>query len=95
MAHLLPTDTPGGVPPAEQKRRGLAGYLLLLPGTFWLALFFVVPTVTLVATSLYDPAGSLEFGYKMTGHVQNYWDAIVDYWPQIRRSLTYALIATV
>ena len=37
----------------------MAGYLLMLPGTLWLLLFFVVPTVSLVATSLYDPAGSL------------------------------------
>jgi spermidine/putrescine transport system permease protein len=95
MAHVVPTEVPEGGPPLDQKRRGLAGYLLLLPGSFWLALFFVVPTVTLIATSLYDPAGSLELGYKMTGHVENYGTAIADYWEQIRRSLTYALIATV
>ena len=96
MAHVVPTDVPDAGPPApDQQRRGLAGYLLLTPGTFWLTLFFLVPTVTLVATSLYDPAGSLEFGYEMTGHVQNYGDAIADYWPQIQRSLIYALIATV
>src|SRR5215217_3129567 len=96
MAHVVPTEIPdGGPPPPDQQRRGIAGYLLLLPGSFWLALFFVVPTVTLIATSLYDPSGSLELGYKMTGHVENYASAIADYWEQIRRSLTYALIATV
>jgi spermidine/putrescine transport system permease protein len=96
MAHVVPpADTVETGPPApEQKRRGLAGYALLSPGTLWLTVFFIVPTVTLVATSLYDPAGSLEFGYKMTGHIQNYPDAIADYWPQIERSLVYALIAT-
>jgi spermidine/putrescine transport system permease protein len=96
MAHVIPTEVPdGGPPPPDQQRRGLAGYLLLLPGSFWLVLFFVVPTVTLVATSLYDPSGSLELGYEMTGHVENYAAAIADYWEQIQRSLTYALIATV
>lgn len=96
MAHVLPPEIQdGGAPPPDQKRRGLAGYALLTPGTLWLALFFLVPTVTLIATSLYDPSGSLEFGYKMTGHVQNYPDAIADYWPQIQRSLTYALVATI
>ncbi|RHW23393.1 ABC transporter permease [Nocardioides immobilis] len=96
MAHVVPTDVPDTGPPApEQQRRGLAGYLLLTPGSLWLALFFLVPTVTLVATSLYDPAGSLELGYEMTGHIQNYPDAIADFWPQIQRSLVYALIATV
>jgi len=95
MAHVVPPVETPDVPAAEQRRRGLAGYLLLTPGTLWLTLFFLVPTVTLVATSLYDPAGSLQLGYEMTGHVQNYGDAIVDYWPQIQRSLIYALVATV
>ncbi len=95
MAHVLPPDPEGGPPLLQQQRRGFAGYALLSPGSLWLVLFFVVPTVSLVATSLYDPAGSLELGYKMTGYVQNYPDAIADYWPQIQRSFTYALIATV
>jgi spermidine/putrescine transport system permease protein len=77
------------------RRRGVAGYLLLLPGGLWLVLFFVVPTVTLISTSLYDPSGSLQQGYQMTGHFQNYLDAVRDYSPQIVRSLVYALIATV
>jgi spermidine/putrescine transport system permease protein len=77
------------------RRRGFAGYLLLLPGALWLLLFFVVPTVTLVATSLYDPSGSLQTGYEMTGHWQNYVQAIQDYLPQILRSFGYALAATV
>ena len=76
-------------------RRGFTGYLLLLPGALWLLLFFVVPTVTLIATSLYDPSGSLQTGYAMTGHWQNYVQAIQDYLPQILRSLAYALTATV
>jgi spermidine/putrescine transport system permease protein len=80
---------------SQGGRRGLAGYLLLLPGALWLLLFFVVPTVTLVATSLYDPSGSLQTGYAMTGHWQNYVDSIRDYLPQIVRSLLYALTATV
>jgi len=96
MAHVVPTDRPEEkAAHPEQGRRGLAGYALLTPGSLWLMLFFVVPTVTLVATSLYDPSGSLELGYQMTGHIQNYPDAIAAYWPQIQRSLTYALIATI
>ncbi len=81
--------------PTQPRRRGLAGYLLLLPGGAWLALFFLVPTVTLIATSLYDPTGSIEAGYQMTWHWQNYVDALRDYQDQIIRSFTYALIATV
>ena len=83
-----------GPPDPEGQKRGWAGYLVLLPGALWLLLFFVVPTVTLIATSLYDPAGSLQLGYQMTGHWQNYVDALRDYGPQFLRSLVYALIAT-
>jgi spermidine/putrescine transport system permease protein len=84
-----------GPPDPEGQKRGWSGYLLLLPGAVWLLLFFVVPTVTLVATSLYDPAGSLQTGYAMTGHWQNYVDALGDYGEQFVRSLVYALLATI
>ncbi len=78
----------------DTRRRGLTGYLLLLPGGVWLALFFVVPTVTLISTSLYDPTGSLATGYQLTGHWENYTQAMSDYSPQIFRSFLYASIAT-
>lgn len=83
-----------GPPDPEGQKRGWSGYLLLLPGALWLLLFFVVPTVTLVATSLYDPSGSLQLGYQMTGHWQNYVEALRDYGSQFLRSLVYALLAT-
>jgi spermidine/putrescine transport system permease protein len=78
----------------EAKHSGATGYLLLLPAMVWLSLFFIVPMVTLVATSLYDPSGSLESGYAMTFHVQNYLDVLKDYGPQFIRSLIYAGLAT-
>ncbi len=83
--------------PVEEvaKKRGLTGYILLLPGALWLILFFVVPAVTLVSTSLYDPSGSVLTGYEMTFHWQNYVDAIRDYATPFGRSFVYALIATV
>jgi spermidine/putrescine transport system permease protein len=92
--HLPAAATEASASGDERRRTGFAGYLLLLPGALWLLLFFVVPTVTLVATSLYDPAGSLQTGYAMTWHWQNYVDAIGDYLPQFVRSLLYALAAT-
>jgi spermidine/putrescine transport system permease protein len=95
VAGPLRTAEPSVPPPAPGGRRGgLSGYLLLLPGGVWLALFFVVPTATLVATSLYDPSGSLQLGYRMTGHVQNYADSLQDYAPQLVRSFVYAGTAT-
>src|SRR3712207_9506741 len=83
----------GAMPPAEDApRRGLSGYLLMVPGTLWLALFFVVPTVTLVASSLYDPSGSFAEGYRMTWHWQNYTDAWSEYASTFLRSFLYAEI---
>jgi spermidine/putrescine transport system permease protein len=80
--------------PEDGRRRGLTGYLLIIPGVAWLVLFFVVPFYSLVATSLYDPSGSDFRGYDMTYHVQNYWTAIQEYWQPLLRSLAYGAIAT-
>jgi len=78
------------------RRRGSgAGYLLLLPGMLWLLVFFAVPTFQLVATSLYDPNGSLESGYAMTWSFGNYVDALTSYAPQFLRALTYSGVSTV
>ncbi|MBZ5737008.1 ABC transporter permease [Nocardioides mangrovi] len=85
------------------RRRGLTGYLLLVPGVVWLALFFVIPFYSLVAASLFDPGGSVFSGYEMTWHVQNYWDALKEYgkpnswsdWGPLLRSFWYAGLSTV
>lgn len=75
--------------------RARTGYLLLLPGSVWLLIFFLVPLVTLLSTSLYDPAGTLESGYRLTFAFGNYLDAIRDYGPEFGRSLLYGGLATV
>ncbi|HET9518529.1 MAG TPA: ABC transporter permease [Actinoplanes sp.] len=76
------------------RRRRLTPYLLVLPAGLWLVIFFVLPTVQLAATSLYDPAGSLADGYTMSWAVGNYPAAVAAYWPQLVRSLLYAGAAT-
>lgn len=91
-----------GVPPvsthdsmsAKPRGRKLTGYWLILPGALWLGLFFLVPFYSLIATSLYDPSGSVLTGYEMTWHVANFVDAIGEYWRQLLRSFLYAGIAT-
>lgn len=75
------------------KRRGW-GWLLLVPGMLWLAVFFVFPTIQLFFTSLYDPSGSFERGYAMTWHFANYVDAVRDSWNLFARSFIFAGIAT-
>ena len=77
---------------STQRRRG---WLLLVPGMLWLALFFLFPTVQLFFTSLYDPDGSFIAGYEMGWEFGNYVSAIADTWNLFARSFLYAGIATV
>ncbi|MEV0285694.1 ABC transporter permease [Kribbella sp. NPDC050820] len=83
---------PAGKP--QRSGRRLTAYLLLLPGGLWLLLFFAVPLVSLLAASLYDPNGSIETGFAMTWHWQNFVDAMADYARPFGRSLWYALLTT-
>ena len=79
---------------ARPRRRIPTGYLLLIPGVAWLFIFFVVPFYSLVATSLYDPDGSVLDGYEMTWSFGNYAEALSEYWGPLVRSLVYGGIAT-
>jgi len=76
------------------RRRLSPAWLLLLPGALWLAAFFLVPLVQLVATSLYDPTGSEELGYAMTWEFGNYVDSLAFYAEPFLRGFAYAAIAT-
>ncbi|MGH2757137.1 MAG: ABC transporter permease [Actinomycetota bacterium] len=71
----------------------LVPYLLTLPGTGWLLLFFAIPMVTMFSVSLQE--GSLEQGYRLTFHWANYSDAFGDSSTQAFRSISYAGIVTV
>jgi spermidine/putrescine transport system permease protein len=83
------------VPPARRRRASWSGYLLLLPGMLWLVVFFLIPTIQLVATSLYDPNGSLETGYAMTWSISNYGAVLSQFQAPFLRSLLYAAESTV
>lgn len=76
-----------------KSRKRLVPYLLTFPGALWLAFFFVVPMVTMFSISLQE--GSLETGYRFTGHWQTYVEALGKYDTQLIRSLIYGLIVTV
>ena len=95
LAHVPPPGTGAGPRPAPAARaRGRwVPYLLLAPGLVWLALFFILPTITLFSTSL--QTGSLAAGYEQTFEFGNYTSAWSEYWPQLVRSFIYAGIATV
>lgn len=76
------------------RRTGPVGYLLLLPAALWLIVFFVIPFYSLLATSLFDPAGSDFRGYEMTYAWGNYVDAVKEYWQPMLRALWYGALAT-
>jgi spermidine/putrescine transport system permease protein len=73
-------------------RSRLAPYLLVLPGGFWLALFFIVPMAAMVNVSL--QTGSLETGFQQSFDFHTYVDMISTYHVQLLRSLTYGLVTT-
>jgi spermidine/putrescine transport system permease protein len=91
VAPATPPEQPVAAAPSGRK---LTGYWLLLPGALWLVVFFVVPLYSLVATSLYDPDGSVLQGYDMSWAFSNYGHALQDYWQPLLRSLLYGAIAT-
>ncbi len=80
--------------PTGAPRRKLTGYWLMLPAGVWLALFFVIPFYSLLATSLYDPEGSVLTGYDVSYRFANFVDALDQFWQPLLRSLWYAGVAT-
>ena len=79
---------------APKVKRKLTGYWLILPGAIWLGLFFVIPFYSLIATSLFNPKGSVLTGYSMDWHFANFTNALSDFWQPLVRSLGYAAVAT-
>ncbi|MEP9381085.1 ABC transporter permease [Nocardioides sp. KR10-350] len=78
---------------ATKKSRALP-YWLILPAGLWLLLFFLIPFLSLIATSLYDPDGSVLTGYHMSWHVGNFGHVLTTYGAHLWRSVWWALIAT-
>ncbi len=89
----------GGSAPARQqapKKAGRVALLLLLPGIAYLALFFLTPLVSLVITSLKVPSATGDIGrYDYGAEIGNYFYAVEQYLPQIIRSFSFALMATI
>ncbi len=78
------------------RRKSRIALLLLLPGILYLVLFFLVPLVSLVITSLQSPSALGDIGQYQTGFEwQNYVTSITQYGDQILRSFSYAVLATV
>ena len=71
-------------------------WVLLLPGLLYLGMFFMIPLVSLLITSVEtpDPSGAIGM-YQYGFDLASYQHVLVDYLPQILRSFGYAFVATV
>lgn len=102
MTTTTTTLEPVEIPVVEiqaRRKRSHTGWLLALPGTLYLVLFFAIPVFSLLATSLYEPIPGGDLGdYQPALRFENYTDALFganQYWQTLVRSFAYALIATV
>ena len=78
-----------------QRRRSPVALLLLLPGLAYLALFFLVPLVSLVLTSFQTKSPGTDIGvYQYAFQWQNYLTVVESYGEHIGRSFAYAIVAT-
>jgi len=89
-------DVPQPATPAKGLLKGRwTPYWLLLPGMAWLAVFFVLPLVSLFLTSLQSPVSdNPNDGYYFNWDFANYSEALSRYSEQFIRSFIYAGVAT-
>jgi spermidine/putrescine transport system permease protein len=72
--------------------RALAPYLLILPGSGWLLLFFLLPIVTLAITSL--ESGDFINGFNFTWNFDNYSGGLSLYSTQFLHAIEFGGTAT-
>ncbi len=78
------------------RRKSRIALFLLLPGILYLMLFFLVPLVSLVMTSLQEPLLAGDIGeYQAAFRWENYLEVVDTYGEHILRSFLYAVLATI
>ena len=92
VAHTSGSTAPAGDPP--KRKRPWVAYLLLLPATIWLIVFFVVPLIQLLTVSLQSGYPGYPGYYYRDLNFGNYLTAFTQYWPHFVRSLLFAGLAT-
>jgi spermidine/putrescine transport system permease protein len=68
-------------------------YFLLIPGLFYLLVFYVIPTVQMFMVSLWT--GNVQDGYQLTFNFSIYPKAVNQYGDQFVRSVLYGGLATI
>ena len=92
---LIPASSKAIFTQPLRNGRSMTPYLLLIPGLAWLGVFFVIPFLSLLVTSLMKQAGSSVLdGYVNALEISNYMLALQTYWPVFAKSLLYAASAT-
>lgn len=85
-----------GTAAGAARRSRWTPFLLMAPALLYLLLFFVVPILTLLRTSLSTAVGNVFVpDYELTWEFDNYLDALRTYDEQFTRSLGFAAAATV
>jgi spermidine/putrescine transport system permease protein len=81
-------------PPGGLRRRlvSAAPYLLLAPGLLWLLYFFVWPAIQMFLMSI--SSGTLDNGFRVTGTLKPYTDALTRFSTQWGNSLLFGAIST-
>jgi spermidine/putrescine transport system permease protein len=82
----------GGTPLRARLRRALP-FLLLAPGILWLLVFYVLPAAWMFLISI--SSGSVQEGFRLTGSLDAYTEAVTRFPRQFGNSLLYAGTATV
>ena len=93
MAFTAFSSSTAVVEPVARRKSPIALFLLL-PGIFYLILFFVTPLISLVITSLQEPDPLIFGQFQNAFNWQNYVVVLETYWPQAIRSAGYAALAT-
>lgn len=94
MAPVVPVAAVAPATVEAAQRRSRFAYVLLIPGLAWLAVFFVIPLITLFMTSLQHESATKPGTYVPGFSPGNYASALAEYWPQFIRSFVYAGLAT-
>jgi spermidine/putrescine transport system permease protein len=98
-AQGLESAAGAGLPPARgdrgaRTRKRAVPYALLAPGSAWLLVFFVIPLVIMVYTSL-ESGGILSGGFTFTWEFSNYTTGLAENGPFFVRSIEYSAIVTI
>jgi spermidine/putrescine transport system permease protein len=93
MAFTAFSSSTAVVEPVARRKSPIALFLLL-PGIFYLILFFVTPLISLVITSLQEPDPLIFGQFQNAFNWQNYVVVLETYWQQAIRSAGYAALAT-